>query len=259
MIQNSETILITAPKKLNDPTYHTALWASKAVQIAKDLGYNVVEIKGNDVTYDNVTKAIEKYRPRLVSHLGHGCPSSLQGQYECIITRKYTVDQLICMAESPDPEDHQKLFKLLNPIGKTSCPGICNLQDRIDPCSPLCSKETNIDRLRGSIVYAVACLSAYQLGKCAINYGVESYIGYQDLLMFPVDTKGSQNIFGEVQLEFFKSLLSGKTVYESEQDMIKLEDYYIRKFKKIKYISLPLLWNKLNRKVLGNQTAMIYE
>lgn len=251
------TVLITIPLKKGDPTEYTALWAEKAVQIAKDLGYNTVAIRGNNVTYENVTNAIKKYRPSLTAHFGHGCPSSLQGQLECIIARKYNIDELICMAESSHMEERQRLLNMLNPIGKLSCPGICFLNN--DPCSPYCTYDTNINLLKGSMVLAVACHSASQLGKCAINYGVKTYIGEDDLLMFPVDTMNSQDIFGEVHLVMFKELLLGKSVQEAARSMSELEDSYIRKFKKIKYIALPMLWNKIHRKLLGNTNAMIYE
>lgn len=76
--------------------------------------------------------------------------------------------------------------------------------------------------------------------------------------MFPVDNLNSQDMFGEIQLEFYKSLLMGKTIKQAEQDMIILEDNYIRKYKTIKYISLPMLWNKMNRRIIGNKDASIY-
>ncbi len=253
---NKATILITMPMKKGDPTEFTYQWALKAEQIAKDLGYNVIAIKGKDNTYESTTNAIKKYRPRLYTHFGHGCPSSLQGQQECQIVRKYNIDELICMADSPYIEDKEKVLKLLNPIGKLSCPGICALD--VDPCSPLCSYPTNVDLLKGSIVLAVACHSASMLGKCAVKYGVNTYIGEDDLLMFPVDSMNSQDIFGEIQLTMFKELLLGKTVQEAERTMSELEDSYIRKFKKTKYFSLPMLWNKIHRKVIGNSNAMIY-
>lgn len=250
-------ILVTMPKKKSDPTEYTYQWAERAVQIAKDLGYDVVTIKGADNTYNNATEALKKYKPRLYVHFGHGCGSSLQGQHECEIVRKYSVDELICMAESPYIEDRQRLIKLLNPMGELSCPGICTLDN--DPCSPLCTYDTNVNLLKGSLVLAVACHSASQLGRCAISYGVKVYIGEDDLLMFPVDTLKSQDMFGDVQVTFIKELLIGKSVEEAEKRMSEEEDILIRKYKKIKYISLPLLWNKIHRKVLGDKNAMIYE
>jgi hypothetical protein len=76
--------------------------------------------------------------------------------------------------------------------------------------------------------------------------------------MFTFDSKGSQDIFEHIQLEFARSLLLGKTIREAEQDMIKLEDAYIRKYKKIKFIALPLLWNKMNREIYGDKNVAIY-
>lgn len=253
---NPATVTITMPKKKGDPTEYTYQWATKAVQMVKDLGYNIIVIKENDTTYNNVTKILKENKVDLFLHFGHGCPSSLQGQRECVIVRKYTVDELICLAESPYIEDRQRVIKLLNPLGELSCPGICILDQ--DPCSPLCTYPTNINLLKGSTIFAVACHSASQLGRCGINYGVKTYVGYNDLLMFPVDTLKSQDIFGDVQLTFIRELLMGKTVQEAEQVMSELEDSYIRRFKKTKYIALPMLWNKLHRQILGNANNLIY-
>lgn len=252
------TILITMPIRKSDPTEYTYMWATKAEKIAKELGYNVVTLKGEDNTYDNVSEAIKKYKPKLYTHYGHGCPSSLQGQHECQVVRKYSIDELICMAESPDIEEKQKVLKLLSPLGELSCPGICSLGDT-DPCSPLCTYPTNINLLEGSITIAVACHSASMLGQCGVKYGLKAYIGEDDLLMFPVDTMNSQDMFGEIQLTMFKELLLGKSVQEAVNTMSELEDSYIRRFKKVKYIALPILWNKIHRQVLGNKNATIYE
>lgn len=253
---DTATVMITMPKKKGDPTEYTYQWATKAVQIAKDLGYNIIVIKENDTTYNNVTKILKENKVDLFLHFGHGCPSSLQGQRECVIVRKYTVDELMCMAESPNIEDRQMVIKLLNPLGELSCPGICKLDN--DPCSPLCTYDTNVNLLKDSIIFAVACHSASQLGRCAIKYGVQTYIGETDLLMFPVDSLNSQDMFGEIQLTFLKELLMGKTVQEAEQVMSELEDSYIRRFKKTKYIALPMLWNKLHRQILGDANNLIY-
>lgn len=250
------TILVTMPKNKADPTEYTYQWATQAAKIAEDLGYNVVTIKEKDTTYNNVTGSIKKYKPRIYVHFGHGCPSSLQGQQECIVVRKYSVDELICMAESPFVEERQRLLRLLRPLGELSCPGVCSLD--VDPCSPLCTHDTNINLLKGSIIFSVACHSLSQLGKCSIKYGVDTYVGYDDLLMFPVDTLKSQDMFGEVQLTFLKELLMGKTVQEANQVMSELEDSYIRRFKKTKYIALPMLWNKLHRQILGNANNLVY-
>ncbi len=251
---NPATILITMPFKKGDPTEFTYQWGKEAVRIAKQLGYKVIQIKEKETTYNNVTEAIKKYKPRLMTHWGHGCPNSLQGNSECIVTRKFSVDDIVCMLQYQ--EGREKVLKLLNPLGQLSCPGICSLNN--DPCGGVCTYDTNIGLLKDSIIYGVACHSASQLGVCSIKYGIQTYIGEDDLLMFPVDSKNSQDMFGNVQLTFFKELLMGKTVQEAEKAMSELEDSYIRRYKNVKYVALPLLWNKIHRKVLGNSNNLIY-
>jgi hypothetical protein len=97
------------------------------------------------------------------------------------------------------------------------------------------------------------------LGQCGVKYGLKAYIGEDDLLMFPVDTMNSQDMFGTIQLTMFKELLLGKSVQEAERVVSELEDSYIRKYKKVKYVALPMLWNKIHRQVLGDKNATIYE
>lgn len=250
-------ILIVMPMKSGDPTQYTYQWAQKALQMTKDFGYNVRTIEKNDATYANVTKTIQTFKPRLFTSFSHGCPNSLQGQNECMVTRKFSIDELLNMQSCGIQEKMDIFRKMFNPLGDCSTfNGMCSLDDNI--CNPLCMNDTNINELKGTIMFATACFSAKQLGVCAVKYGVDSYIGFQDLLMFPVDTKNSQDMFGEIQLEFYRSLLSGKTVSQAEQDMATLEDSLIRKYKAIKYISLPMVWNKVNRRVLGNKEASIY-
>jgi hypothetical protein len=252
----SAPITILCPMKKGDPTEFTYQWAQEGIKIARSLGYDLTILEKDDVTYHNVTESIKKYKPKLLASFSHGCPASLQGQRECSITRKFSVDDLVCMLQY-NPKGREQVLRLLNPLGQLSCPGICALDN--DPCGGLCTYDTNINLMRDSMIFAVACHSAAQLGECGIKYGLKSYVGEDDLLMFPVDSLHSQDIFGEVQLTFFKELLMGKTVQEAENAMSELEDSYIRRFIQTKYIALPLLWNKIHRKVLGNKYAMIYE
>ncbi len=253
---NTARIMILCPMKKSDPTEYTWQWAQKSIKIAMGLGYDVKVLEKDEVTYQNVSEMIKKYNPRMLATFSHGCPSSIQGQQECVITRKYSVDELICMAESPYIEERQRLLKLINPLGKLSCPGICSIDN--DPCAPYCTYDTNVNLLKGSIILAVACHSASQLGKCSIKYGVDTYIGEDELLMFPVDSMNSQDMFGEIQINTFKEILMGKTIKEAIESTEKLEDMYIRKYKKVKYVALPMLWNKIHRKVLGNVNTLIY-
>jgi len=244
------TIMFIAPTKRNDPTTYTYQWAVKAIRMAKGLGYKVVELHRDNVTYRNVNAAIEKYKPKLFVAFSHGCPSSINGQNECAVTRKFSIDELLSM----EPE---KIDKLLNPVRLSGCgKSICDLEGNI--CSPLCLKDTNIHLLKDSIIYTVSCHTAEQLGRYAIQYGIQSYIGYEDLLLFPVDDMRSQDMFGEIHLEFLKHLLEGDTVGEADRAMRNMEDTYIRLYKRTKWVGLPLLWNHKHRKVLGNSNTRIY-
>jgi hypothetical protein len=241
-------VLITIPKKISDPTEYTAQWAEKAVELARGYGYNVIVIRGKDVTYENVCAKLNKHHPRLFVHFGHGCPASLQGQTECCITRRFNIDELLNM---------NNLQEILMPLRyQSGCATSC--LSTPDVCNPLCMNDTNINLLKDTIVVAVACYSALQLGKCAIKYGAAAYIGYDDLMLFPTDDVKSENLFRDVHLKFIELLLEGHTIQTCEEEMNKVEDALIKKYKKTKYVALPLLWNKIHRKVLGHKGESIY-
>lgn len=240
-------ILITAPMKRFDATQWTAEWGEKAIKMAKELGYNVIAIKGDNTTYKNVSDALTKYQPRLYIHMGHGCLLSLQGNSECIIAKKMSTDKIIEMAMRG-----RRLYCSRNMEMGYGC-----LSD--DPCFPICLKDTNVNLLNGTIVFAVACHSSAQLGRCAIAYGAEAYVGYSDLMLFPVDSMKSQDMAGEIHLEYLRYLLMGYSVSEAEYMMRKMEDAYIQMYKPVKYISIPILWNQEYREVLGYADARIFE
>lgn len=248
---NNDTVLITAPNKKGDPTSYTWEWAKKVEKMAKSLGYRVIFIEKDDVDYENVSSAIQKYKPRLYIHCGHGCSTTLVGQYECIITRKFTLDELLMM------DNFQEIIQPLKYI--TGCKYMCQLEGMQDPCLPMCHNGTNVGLLKGMIVVAIACYTGGQLARCAIKYGASSYIGEDDLLLFPVDRMHSENIFRDIQLVFIKELLEGKSISEAEIAMNRYEDNMIKIYKKTKYISLPILWNKIHRKIHGNKDVRIFE
>lgn len=262
-------ILFTLPMKRSDPTRVTYVWGQKAASLARELGYNVIVLEKDNANYDNLNKSIIEYDPRVIVHLGHGCKTNLQGQNGCMITRNFSIDEMISMADSPYQEDRLKLLKILNSLGshlgETSCPGICrnnigldynmslDLDNNNDPCSDRCRKDTNVHLLKNRIVYTTACFSSDQLGRCAVAYGADAYMGYKDLFIFPADNMGSQDIFGDLQLLGLKEILVGRSLADAEYIMSEEEDRLIRKFKPVKYMSICFLWNKLNREFLGNR------
>ena len=234
--------------KIGDPTEYTYQWGEEIIEMMRNYGYDVIDIKKNDVTYDNVSKSIEYYKPRLYVHIGHGCPTSMQGQNECIVTRNFDINELTNMP------NFKEIIQPL--IYQTGCTHTCKTLP--DICNPICTNPTNVNLLRGTIVYTISCYTAAQLGNCAVKYGAEAYVGFKDLMLFPVDDVNSQDIFRDVHKMFLNELLTGHTIKESTEKTEKFENELISLYKRTKYISLPLLWNKLNRKVIGNSGASLY-
>lgn len=256
---DTATIMILRPMKNGDPTYWTYQWGQKAVNIARSLGYKVIDIQKESCSYENVSDAIKKYQPKLIASFSHGCVNSLQGQKTCMIAKKYEINEIVDMALSGDQDKIKIASRVLEPLGYiNNIDTIKSCQLNGDPCDLYCLYPTNVDLLKEKIVFTTACFSAAGLGRCAIANGAYSYTGSQDLFLFPIDSMGSQDMYGNIQLIGFKELLLGHTVAEAEAKMNEEEDKLIRKFKRIKYIALTLLWNKKNRKVLGNENATIY-
>lgn len=117
------------------------------------------------------------------------------------------------------------------------------------------SRDENI--LNKMIVISISPYTTVQLGESAIITGTDSYFGYDDIIIFPSDGMNSQDLFRDVHITYLRSLLEGKTVKEAEKDMNDFEDSLIKSYKKLKYISLPLLWNKEHRKILGNKDVRL--
>lgn len=116
-------------------------------------------------------------------------------------------------------------------------------------------KQDNI--LKNMMVIAIASYTADQLGKYLISKGTESYFGYDDLFMFFGYDIKEEDPFRDIHLAYIMELLKGKTVKQSHRNLNCLENSLIKKYKDTKFISLPLLWNKKHRKILGNEDARL--
>ena len=219
---NPNYVLVTRPRKQNDPTSYTYLWGEQVVSLAYQLGYTVIDIKADECNYETVSQYLYHYKPKLYVHVGHGCVSNLMGQKECIITE-----------------------------------GMNGVEEDQN-CKTVCDHYNNTNLLNGTIVYTIACYSSAELARVAVSNGCLCYSGYDDVLLFPVDNMNSQNMFRDTHLTFLKHLLSGDSVYEAERKMSQFEDMLIKKYKSIKYCSLPLIWNKLHRKIIGDGSARIW-
>jgi hypothetical protein len=59
-------------------------------------------------------------------------------------------------------------------------------------------------------------------------------------------------MFGDIHNLFLQKLLEGYSVGDAYNITSDVEDKYIRFYKGIKYVGLPLLWNRKHRKLIGN-------
>ncbi len=255
---DTPTILFTAPRKMGDPTQYTYDWAMDAVKLAKSLGFNVITLEGEQATHRNTTKVLGENESIIVwAHFGHGCIDSAQGNDECLINKEYSLKEIRDLALSGDEKKIKIAKMILQPSSYLSEPTRCQLDG--DPCLLRCTYESNVGMLRGKSSFMTACFTAGGLGEYAVNYGGISFMGSDSLFLFPVDNKGSQNLYKYVQLVGLKELLIGHTPRQADAAMSNAEDRIIKDNNDIKYIVLTMIHNKLSRKVLGNIDSTIYD
>jgi hypothetical protein len=145
-----------------------------------------VDISGPNLVYNNFTQILEATKPKILFNFSHGCHTYLIGSdMRCSLTRGW--------------ED------------QTSC-GVCGM-------------PSNLGAIKDIGIVAMSCDSAYQLGRCAVNYGAPFYIGFQDKLIIVSDAYGSQNIYRDALLPIAKNLLIGwevgAVVEKTKDDLYK--------------------------------------
>lgn len=231
-------ILITRPKMLNDEaTSHTYHWGEPLIRECETLGYEIKDLKRNDAAYDKVSNELRAYNPHLYIHFGHGCVANLLGQNKCVVTNGTL--------------NHQVTPHYLMNYGYRL--------DEDTVCDLMCGLPSNVELLRNKIVIAYACHSAKRLGVCAMKYGARAYIGFNDYLIFVVDSKGSEKIFTDPMLTFAHSLINGDTIKEAKIKTLIKFDTNIKKYKNYDILAKLLLWDRKAFTVYGNDNVTIFD
>lgn len=229
--------LITRPR-YDEATIHTFSWSSLILDTLKSLGYETKTLSSQEVTPQTLTSTITSFNPSLYIHFGHGCPASLVGQNTCIITNG--------TSNYPQSLDMHYL-------------STCSYRMYDDIlCDALCNIESNVQLLSNKIVIAYSCHSAKRLGVCAMKSGAKAYIGYNDYLIFMVDTLDTEKIFMDCFHTPTLSLLNGDTLLEAKQKTLSKYDYYINKYNDVQYLKNLLLWDKNAFTVLGNENLTLF-
>jgi hypothetical protein len=237
---NPKKILITRPAMYEDmATHHTYYWADPVIKYARSLGYDILDYQKKNVTYNNVTAIMKSYNPDVYIHFGHGCPSNLIGQEECVITNGRT---------SYNVGNSKYLDSKSNPFTYR--------MDDDYMCDRLCPKESNVALLRRKDAITYSCHSASRLGVCAMSAGAKSYAGFDDYLIFMTDSVETENIFKGCLLTYTYSLLNGDTIRTAASNTYKEFDNNIKKYKNVSYLGKLLMWDRMAFKVYGdgNQT-----
>lgn len=85
-----------------------------------------------------------------------------------------------------------------------------------------CTRDINLDKMRGRVVHLVSCVTAVELGPALIANGARAYIGYRDSFWFftgttPCGGRDVQSVFlAEFQVE--ASLMAGLSVGQAYRD-----------------------------------------
>lgn len=187
-----------------DATYILDQWATQLIQYAHQLGYNVVDISGQNLVYDRVTEILSQTKPAVLFNFGHGCRTYLMGNdMRCTLTRGW--------------EDAQ------------SC-GVCGM-------------PSNLKSIAGTAIIAYSCHSGAQLGKCAISYGSPAYVGFADNLIVVSDKYGTQNIFKDALLPLSYRILEGSPIGMAVDAARTMIYDAVKKFKPVELVSVPLWYN----------------
>lgn len=233
-----QKILITRPMMSGDEaTKHTFYWADPIIKEAQNLGYEVIDYRKEDVTYEKVSNALRNINPDVYIHYGHGCVADLIGQSQCIIT------------------NGTKNFDIDNLNYLSNC--TYRMSDDIF-CDIFCQSPKNVELLNNKIVIAYACHSAKRLGVCAMKSGAKAYIGFNDYLIFMVDSKNTEKIFTDCIMTFTYSLLNGDTLKSAKEKTLQKFDETIKRYKNMKYLAKLLLWDKLAFTVYGDDNLTIF-
>lgn len=90
--------------------------------------------------------------------------------------------------------------------------------------------KNNISRLKDSIVLTMACSSAAELGRVAIQKGVKAYIGGEDLIYasYPEKERNYLDDWRDEYGTYFKEVIDGKNVYEAYRDFQRKMTHYIK-------------------------------
>lgn len=233
-----QKILITRPMMPGDEaTKHTFYWAEPIIKEAQILGYEVIDYIKNHVTYEKVSEALQTVNPNLYIHYGHGCVADLVGQSQCIITNG-TKNFDICNSEYLNKYTYR-------------------MSDDIF-CDTFCNSPRNVELLKDKIVIAYACHSAKRLGVCAMKNGAKAYAGFNNYLIFMVDTKNTEKIFTDCIMTFTYSLLNGDTLKMAKERTLEKFDSTIKEYKNVSYLAKLLLWDREAFTVYGDDDLTIF-
>ena len=200
-----------------DATRVTFQWGKDLINYAHGIGYDVLDIAYPNVTYQNVTAILKKYKPDMLIHFGHGCDTYFMGDTECILT------------------------------GGTKKDNTCIS----------CGQPENLYNLKDTIVVAYSCHASNELGKQMIAAGAKSFIGFSDYLMFTEDDVNIQDVFRDALLPLSKKIMDGYTVKESLDQTKKEIIQVTKQWKPVKYVSVPMYWNYKYMELLGAPNASL--
>ena len=133
----------------------------------------------------------------------------------------------------------------------------------------LVKKDLNENILSGSIVYAVSCESALELGPAAVENGARAYIGYVAPFAFLTNTSsecipdedGLAKWFKEPSNQVPFNILKGKTAQESHTKSQNKFKELIRKLSssetilEAKDVRFWLFWDMTSQRLLGDPEA----
>lgn len=215
----TKTIAIIRPRSGDekDATRVTYQWGQKLINYAVGIGYDVLDLAYPNVTYQNISAILDKYKPDMLIHFGHGCDTYLMGDTECILTGGTEIDNTCASCEMPE----------------------------------------NLHNVNGTIIVAYSCHASNELGKQMIAAGAKAFVGFRDYLMFTEDDVDIQDVFRDALLPLSERIMNGCTVEEAVKETRKELIEITKEWKPVKYVSVPMYWNYKYMEMLGDPNASL--
>jgi hypothetical protein len=212
MIEKMPTVAIAHADRAGGAMDILDKWAVELEDYAMALGYDVIDIRGSDLTYERMTDILQYTKPAVLFNFGFGSEMGLLGNdLKPMLTRG---------------------------VNKEWVPYTNDILG-------------NLKVLAGTVIITYSSSTA-QLGADIIKSGSPAFVGFIGDLIVISDNRRSQDIFKDALLPLAKRILDrltiGEAVEATRNDLLNA----VKKYKVIELVSVPLYYERKYLTLLGD-------